>query len=629
MSTIWTEVVKELAQPKVRLTISEWAERYRAIPKGTSPEPGRWRNERVPYLIEPMNAFSDVRVEEVNCMMSSQVGKTEIILNTIGYYASHEPSPILVVQPNQQMMGAFSKERVAPMFRDSPGLRGKLDEGTEGRTSSRKSSNTINVKHFPGGFLAFAGSQATSGLATRPIRIVLLDEVDRYEATKEGDPIKQAVQRAENFYNRKIGAVSTPTIEGESKIEARYNRSDRRLYWVPCVHCGTMQTMVWENVIWDEGRPETAAYMCPHCHGVVRERQRNEMIAQGAWIPQNPESPIRGYHINALYSPWSRFANLAREWVDAVESGDRDLMMAFVNLKLGLPWRNISVRAEESEILGARTELPAQVVPEEADVLAAGIDMQKDGFWFVVRGWAKDFTSWLVHYGFLATWEDLEELLFENEYPIQGSSETKRIWRAALDTGGGAQEMGGVSMTEAAYWWLRKNGKGRGAKVWGVKGSSGRMVEKIRPGQPLDRTPSGKRIPGGLQLVFLDTDELLETFHFRLSRAREGDDPVQGAFLHEEVGEEYAKHIRSHERQTNKKGVEEWVKVGRDDHLLDCELYCHSVVDPQWPGGGLNLLKKGKADQGGGQTAKKKKAKGAQRKPGGQGSSKPSWFHRR
>ena len=624
MSAIWSDVVQSLLQPKVRLTVSEWAEQSRVIPKGTSPEPGRWRNDRVPYLVEPMDAFADVYVETVVCMMSSQVGKTEQFLNVIGYYADHEPSPILVVQPNELMMNAFSKERVTPVFNQSPALKGKLEEVNESRGNGRKTSNTLDVKHFPGGFLAFASSYAPAGLATRPIRIVLLDEVDRYGTTREGDPIRIAIQRSENFYNRKIGLVSTPTIQGESNIESWFYLSDQRYFYVPCPYCEVFHILEWQNVQWEKSRPKTATLVCPYCEGTIRERERNEIISRGEWRPHNPESDIRGYHINALYSPWSSFAALAKEWSDAVHSGDRDAMMAFVNLKLGQPWANVTLSAKESDILEARTELSPQTVPEDAVALVAGVDQQKVGFWFTVRAWSKDFTSWLIHYGFLPAWEDLEHLLFESAYPVEGSGQPMSIWRAALDIGGGMAESG-VSMTEEAYWWLRQNGRGRGCRVWGVQGASHKMVEKVRPSQVLDRTPSGKRIPEGLQIVNLDTDELKETFHHRLSRAREGD-PVQAAFLHAEVGEDYARQIRSEEKRVDNKGRAQWVQVGRENHLLDCEIYNHAAVDPQWPGGGLQLLRR--PPRGGSGDKTKKKAPSPKGRGGPQSTGKPSWFRR-
>ena len=54
-----------------------------------------------------------------------------------------------------------------------------------------------------------------------PIRIVWMDEVDRYPASAggEGDPVVLAEKRATTFWNKKYIKTSTPTIAGKSRIE--------------------------------------------------------------------------------------------------------------------------------------------------------------------------------------------------------------------------------------------------------------------------------------------------------------------------------------------------------------------------------------------------------------------------
>ena len=191
---IWSEAFADICRPISRLTGSEWADKYRVVPPGTSPEPGPWRSERTPYAIEPVNACTDRETETVVLMFSSQLGKSELLLNVIGYYASQEPAPQLMLQPTVEMAEAFSKERISPMFEYSPGLKGKLEEGKDGRGTAKKSSTTIRMKHYSGGYLALVGANSPAGLASRPIRILLCDEIDRYPAsTKEGDPIKLAI----------------------------------------------------------------------------------------------------------------------------------------------------------------------------------------------------------------------------------------------------------------------------------------------------------------------------------------------------------------------------------------------------------------------------------------------------
>ena len=44
--------------PPPDITISQWAEQSRVLPKLSSAEHGQWRNERTPYLVEIMDQLS-------------------------------------------------------------------------------------------------------------------------------------------------------------------------------------------------------------------------------------------------------------------------------------------------------------------------------------------------------------------------------------------------------------------------------------------------------------------------------------------------------------------------------------------------------------------------------------------
>lgn len=187
----------------------------------------------------------------------------------------------------------------------------------------------------------------------------------------------------------------------------------------------------------------------------------------------------------------------------------------------------------------------------------------------------------------LANWEAVEKILFETAYPIEGSDDSMRIWRAAVDTGGGSGD-GGVSMTEETYNWLRENAVGRGCQVWGTKGASGALAGKIHVGKPLEKTPSGRPIPGGLQIIQLDTEKLKDGFHYRLRKAMEK--MPLAAYLHSETDHIYFKQIMAEEKRVDRKGIKKWVKLRKDNHLLDCEIGNLALADPEWPGGGVNLL---------------------------------------
>ena len=125
-----------------------------------------------------MKAVSDPNIRRVVFMTSSQVGKTTLLENIIGYFIHYEPSPILMVQPTLSMAQAFSKDRLSAMIRDCPVLANKVKPPRE-----RDSGNTVLHKVFTGGHISLVGSNSTSSLASRPIRVLLLDEVDRFEVS--------------------------------------------------------------------------------------------------------------------------------------------------------------------------------------------------------------------------------------------------------------------------------------------------------------------------------------------------------------------------------------------------------------------------------------------------------------
>jgi phage terminase large subunit GpA-like protein len=279
---------------------------------------------------------------------------------------------------------------------------------------------------------------------------------------------------------------------------------------------------------------------------------------------------------------------LTQDFIDVVRSGDPGRIQGFVNSALSEPWRERVLKINESSILKARCDLPAMHVPKTAIALTCGIDAQRSGFWFVVRAWARNWQSWLIHYGHVATWLELERLLFETWYPVAGDPErAMRIWRAAIDTGGTRFGDMDISMTEEAYYWIRQN-KGRGCPIWGTKGSSRPLDVKARFGKPLDKTPSGKPLPGGIQIALLDTEKLKDLYHFRLNQAIEQGDTMP-AYLHEETGDDYAKQITAEEKRIEN-GLQVWKQLRQDNHLFDAEVISMALAEPEWIGGGVNLL---------------------------------------
>lgn len=609
----WTDRERSAWAPPEDLRVSEWAERYRMLPSKTSAAPGQWSN--VPfYTVEVMDAFVDPWVETITIMAAVQSSKTESIYNMLGFAICQDPAPVLVVMPTLGLMKRANK-KILNMILESPEISRHITSNQDDITKSEIQLDNLCI--------TFATAGSTADLRNVEVRYCLMDETDDYplEVSEQGSPVEMATARTTTFWNRKIIHVCTPTTD-EGYIAQEYKRSDKSKYWVPCPYCKGYQKLDFFRIKhrggtlgqWpkDYRDPDyirlnrVARYECEHCGAEIDDRDKRWMLRFGTWVPDGhpidkngsvaiprPRSIHRGFHWSSMYSPWRSFSDVAAQFFKTKD--DPETYKTFVNLWLGEPWKQIVDTIPESSILQAKVDLPPQTVPREAVALTAFIDCQKYGFWFAVRAWAADYTSWLIHYGQLATWDDVGHLLFETEYPVVDEGIAK-IWRAAVDIGGTKHEESSASMTEEAELWVRANGVGRGARVWATKGSSTPLAGKLRLGQALDKTPSGKPLPGGLQIVSLDTAKLKDAFHYRLQLAI--DKQPGGAYLHSETNELYSGHIAAEEKRTNRKGIEEWVQVRKRNDLLDCECGNLALADPEWPGGGVNLLGKYLEKQG-------------------------------
>lgn len=303
-------------KPPPELTLSQWADRYRMLSAESSAEPGRWHTDKAPYQREIMDAIGDAHIRRVVIMCAAQLGKTELLLNILGYFMAYAPAPILVMQPTLDMGQTFSKDRLAPMIRDTPVLRGLVD------VKSRYAGNTILKKNFPGGHITIVGANSATGLASRPIKVLLADEVDRYpgSAGTEGDPLSLAQKRQTTFWDKKTVMVSTPVIKGHSRIETEYNQSTREEWNVPCPECGHYQPFVWANLIFDpDDLQKEIVYKCERCGCVANEYRWKQQSQQGRFVAENPGAETRGFHLNTLASTFCGWKEIVQKFIVAKE----------------------------------------------------------------------------------------------------------------------------------------------------------------------------------------------------------------------------------------------------------------------------------------------------------------------
>lgn len=398
--------IARVVAPPPNLTVSDWADLYRRLSSEASAEPGQWRTDRAAYQREIMNAINDDETETIVVMSSAQVGKTEIILNIIGYFIHQDPSPIMLVQPTLELAQAFSKDRLSPMVRDTPELKKRM-----ANAKSRDSGNTMLHKTFPGGHITMAGANSPASLASRPIRVVLLDEVDRYpvSAGTEGDPVTLVSKRATTFHNRKRVLVSTPTIKGASRIESAYEESSMEQWCLPCPSCGDLQPLAWAQIRFDD-----ATMACKHCGAIHSELEWK--AGQGRWIARKENRKVRGFHLNELASPWKRWGTIIEEFLEA-KRGGTETLKAWVNTSLGETWEEKGEQLDEDALLNRRETYHADV-PDGVKVLTAAVDTQDDRFEVEIQGWGAGHENWHIQYHVIygdlkqpQVWADLDEYL--------------------------------------------------------------------------------------------------------------------------------------------------------------------------------------------------------------------------
>lgn len=452
--SLFQRLAKEILSPPPDLTVSEWADQYRKLSSEASAEPGQWRTDRAPYQREILDTVTDPNYEKVVIMSSAQVGKSEVILNTAGYHIDSDPAPILIIQPTEQKAKDFSKERLAPMLRDSPTLRNKVSD-----IKTRDGGNTVLQKSFPGGYVALGGANAPAGLASRPIRILLADEIDRFpvSAGTEGDPLSLAEKRTNNFYNRKKVFVSTPTNKGASRIEAEYELSTKETYHVPCPSCGEYQTLEWSQIDF-----ETASHRCKEC-GYLHNKYEWD-LSKGEWRAENPDSKIRGFHLNELLSPWRKWEEIISDFKEAKKKGN-EAMKVWVNTSLGQTWEEEGQQLDDDDLFNRREKYEAEV-PDEVKILTAAVDTQDDRFEIEVVGWGEGKESWGIQYHVLygdlnqtRVWNELDEFLSRTWEKADGKK--FGIACTCMDSGG--------HFTQEVYKFTKPR---EARRIYAIKGKS-------------------------------------------------------------------------------------------------------------------------------------------------------------
>jgi phage terminase large subunit GpA-like protein len=514
-------------------------------------------------------------VERVVFMKGAQIGGTECGNNWIGYIIHQAPGPMMAVQPTVEMAKRNSKQRIDPLIEESKALRELVRD-----PRSRDSGNTVLAKEFPGGVLVMTGANSAVGLRSMAARYLFLDEIDAYpgDVEGEGDPVNLATARTRTFARRKILLVSTPRISGSSRIEAAFEDSDQRQYWIPCPHCSEYQVLTFAQLRWPKGEPELAVYICEHCGQEIQNHHKQWMLPRGEWRAAAPgQGKAAGFHLSSLYSPvgWFSWADAAEMFTEAQKNPA--LLQVFVNTVLGQTWKLQGEAPEWQRLYDRREDYEIGTVPRGGLFLTAGIDIQKDRIEVEVVAWGRGKESWSVDYQVLegrtaeaAVWQKLTALL-ETHYPAESGARLI-IVKVAIDSGYATPEV---------YAWARQHG---GTRAVVIKGDA-RSAAPVGQPSPIDVGPRGNRVRWGIKVWPVNgamiKEELYRWLHLDRPTEESGETFPPGYCHFPKYSEEYFKQLTAEQLVTRiVKGYRrpEWQKTRERNEALDCRVYARAAA---------------------------------------------------
>jgi len=575
--------INEALQPDEQIGVADWAAKYRVLPP-SSPEPGKWRNERTPYLVGVMDALSGMPspttrashddptpldngwVKIVAQQKGHQLGGSACGENFIGRSITSAAGNILAVFATEADAEKWEIDRFVPMRDSTAELRKRVK-----RAGEKGSDNTKLRKKFPGGMINLVTSLAAGRLKSTTVRYVLAEEIDEWpmNVDGQGNPFDLAVNRTSNFGSRaKIFANSTPTIDGKSQIQRLHDQGDQRKYFARCPHCSLPQAFDWRNMKWEDGAPETVLLFCTVCSAGSPEHAWKTRGYDGAyWMPTAPgDGKTASFHLSSLYAPlgWRPWVELVRDWLDA--QGDVLKMIRFINNELAQCWKDKSVEAKWQLIKARAWPYKSRQVPRGALVLTCSVDTQNDRLEVLVIGWGRGMTVSTIEHVILhgdpalqQVWSDLDA--YRAKPFVNADGQQMRIQLCGIDSGG--------SRTNDVYDYVRTR---QHEGVFALKGTS----QKHRPviGRPTDQdvTVKGRTIKKGVKLWPIGTDTAKDRIFGALAAdGEEGVDPAAYRMrFPDDLDDEHYEQLTG-EIYNPAKDV--WVKIRPRQEVLDLHVY--------------------------------------------------------
>lgn len=579
-------------KPRPILTVWEWADQFRILPRKTSSEAGKWRTQRTPYLKEIMDELSYTSPsDKVVLKKGTQVGGTECGINWVGYTIDYDPCTMMVVWPSLPDVKKNSKLRITPLIEDTPEIKAKVGSGNK-----RDEQNTAMFKEFDDGALVLTGAHSASGLRSVPSKKQLLDELDAFpdDVEGEGDAVGLVEKRSSTFSDRKMFLVSTPVEKHRSKIHKEWLLSDQRWYYVPCPHCKGMQILGHEDsdnplsvfnylsykteevIIGDDKiqMVTDASMFCKHCGEEIQEHHKTFMLNNGEWRKHNPKSQTPGFFLSGVYSPlgWHSWKKLCENYVKYLNSQDESDLKLFINTDLGEVYESKGTRPAEDALYQRRENYEIGIVPRGPIFLTCAVDVQDDRLEAEVVGWARRKERWSIERKVIVgdpkdeeTWDELESYITQTFHHVDGYEMS--LSKVVIDSGYKAQEV---------YDFC---GRFDPKRVMPIKGRA-EMVQMVSTPTSVNVRQNGKRVRSGVKLWHVGTNIIKSGLYGDLQKEEPEniEDPYPPGFIHFPMYErEYFLQLTAEEKHLvkDKKGYKkvEWRKKRDRNETLDLHVY--------------------------------------------------------
>lgn len=550
----------QLLSPPEQLTVSEWAEEYRILDAKSAAMPGPWSNDVTPYLVGVMDEFNNYETEKIVFVKPTQIGGTEALQNMIGYIVAQDPAPTMIVYPTDTLAKSVSENRLQPMLKATPEIAKKFDE-----------NSPLLELQFDGMYLTLAGSNSPSGLASKPIRFLMMDEVDKYPgaSSKEADPIKLATERTKTFHNRKIYITSTPTLKTGHIWKEKEGADIEKHYFVPCPHCGEFIEFKFQNIKFPDSedmsyadRAEFATYVCQECGCVITDNDKHNMLRLGEWrTVRHNTKYVRSvaFWINTLYSPFVRWSDIAKEFLTTKD--DPEDFQNFVNSWLAEPWEDTKLKTSAELVMERQTEVPALVVPSWAKMITGGVDVQETSLYWSIRAWGDFLTSQNIAHGQALSFEEVDRIMnleYMNEY-----GEPFIVNLCLIDSGDQTDTVYDFCVYHSDY-------------ALPVKGASHAQLSHYKLSK-INREGSSAN---GMTLVLVDGDKYKDMIAGRMRKPN-----GRGSWMvYNGCDTEYATQV-TNEHKVNVKSGGQVRQVWKpkyshaDNHYLDTEVYAMAAAD--------------------------------------------------